>query len=369
MRVLIDGMPRTMGGIGSLMMNLVEHGVKVGDGETLSFDMIVPDGSRYVPVLEKKGYPFHVTPPLYRLFAYVRFLKELFRENTYDYLWFNNTSKVNLLLPLYAKKHGAKLIAHPHGVDIEEKGVKRVAYKLLDAANRKKMFSLIDVPFACSEEAADIYYRGNDDLRRRTTIIRNGIDSARFSYSEEARKRIRDELSLAEDHILLGAVGRLTAVKNYPFLIRLLESLDARYTLIIIGVGEDEAALQQLIEEKGLEGRCRLLGPRSNVPEYLSAMDVFCMPSLHEGFPLSIVEAQCAGLPCLVSDSLPRGIEMTDLVSFLSLDDPDAWRDAILKAERRADRGAYTEAVRAAGYDIGTSYGVLRRILFGEERL
>lgn len=367
MKVLIDGMPRTTGGIGSLVMNLVKYGKRTGDEMNLSFDFIVPAGSHYISELNENGFSFHVSPPLYQLPAYYRFLKALFKQNAYDYLWFNNTSKVNLLLPLYAKKHGVKLIAHPHGVDMEEKGIKRVVYKLLDVVNRKKMFSLIDVPFACSEEAANVYYRGNDSLRQRTTIIRNGIAVGDYAYIEEKRQKIRYELSIAENDILLGAVGRLTAVKNYPFLIRLMEGLDAKYTLIIIGVGEDQATLQKLIEEMGLSGRCHLLGSRSNVPEYLSAMDVFFLPSFHEGFPFSVVEAQCAGLPCLVSDSLSHRIKITDLVSFLPLNNLDAWQNTVLKTERKTNREAYAEVVRTAGYDIGAAYEALRCNLCGEE--
>ena len=80
------------------------------------------------------------------------------------------------------------------------------------------------------------------------------------------------------------------------------------------------------------------------------------------------MEAQCTGLPCLVSASLSRRIEITDLVSFLPLDDFDAWHDAILKVQRKTDRKAYSDVVRTAGYDIGASYEVLRRILLGEGR-
>lgn len=356
MRIIVDGIPRTVGGIGSLILNLAEFSKAAGDGDKITFEFIISVRSAYVPILEEKGYAYHVAPAVSEVGKYRRFVEKLFSENAYDYLWFNNTSKVNLILPSAAKRRDVKVIAHTHGVNIEETGVKRLAFQALNRLNRRRMFSLIDVPLACSGAAADVYYAGSRALREQTAIITNGIETERFRYSAEKRRALRAEMGLGEREILLGAVGRLTAVKNYPLIIRMLSALDDRYRLIILGVGEDQAALQALIEELGLQGRCSLLGKRENVPDYLSAMDYFLIPSINEGMPFSVIEAQCAGLPCLVADTLTREVAITDRVRFLPIDGSEVWAKAIREGAPGGDREAYAPMVAKAGYSIEETY-------------
>ena len=367
MRILVDGMPRTKGGIGSLILNIAEYARNYCKNDDLTFDFIIAGRSGYLPFLEENGYRYYMAPPVSEVKKYQQFLRSLFAGSKYDFLWFNNTSKVNLMLPTYAKKQGVKLITHPHGVDMEEKGMKRIVFKALDRLNEGKMFSLIDVPFACSEEAADVYYRGSASLREKTVIIRNGINTDAFSFDPVRRKKVRDELGVKDGEILLGAVGRLTAVKNYPFLIELLRRLDEKYKMIILGEGEDKTLLEELIRENGLSDRCFLLGSKENVRDYLSAMDVFLMPSLNEGMPYSIIEAQCAGLPCVVSDTLSPNMKITDLVAFVSLDDPQAWITSIVEGSRSADRKQYKEKVIASGYGIEQTYSAFKRAIGVED--
>lgn len=357
MRILVDGMPRTVGGIGSLIMNIAEEAKKRGDD--VVFDFIISDYSAYIPLLEEKGYKYFVTPRVKDTKKYKSSITTIFRENAYDFLWFNNTSKVNIVLPEIAKKiGGVKIIAHPHGVDFEEKGIKRAVFKFLDVLHKKRMFSLIDVPFACSEKAADVYYKHNKSLRENTKVIRNGIFASGYLFSTENRKRIRTDLGLTDEDILLGAVGRLTKVKNYPFLIDLMRNLPTHYKLIIIGEGEDHEVLQELIIRSEMSERCYLLGKKSNVNEYLSAMDFFLMPSFNEGMPYSIIEAQANGLRCLVSDTLSREMGITDLVSFASTKNLNSWINYLQEKNNKIDRKSYTERIRESGYSIEDSYNL-----------
>ena len=358
MRILVDGMPRSVGGIGSLIMNIAE--VAKNRNDDVRFDFIISDHSAYIPILEEKGYSYYVVPRISERKKYKECITEIFQNQKYDYLWFNNTSKVNLMLPEIAKKVGkTKIMTHSHGVDFEEKGIKRIVFKILDSLHEKRMYSLIDVPLACSEEAADVYYKHDKKLREKTKVIRNGVFTSKYEFSALNRKKIREELGLKDNEILLGAVGRLTKVKNYSFLIDLMKELPDSYKLIIIGEGEDHEALQKQIENLGLPESCFLLGKKSNVNEYLSAMDYFLMPSLNEGMPFSIVEAQTNGLRCVVSDTLSKEVAITDLVSFASLDDSHAWIDCLMSDGKDINRSSYTERIKAAGYSIEDSYDIL----------
>lgn len=363
MKILVDGMPRTVGGIGSLILNMAE--VARNRKDDVSFDFIISDHSAYVPVLEEKGYTYFIVPSIRDVKEYRRCIASLFKEHTYDYLWFNNTSKVNIVLPRLAKRiGGAKLITHTHGIDFEEKGIKRAAFVALDALHEKEMFSLIDVPLACSEQAANVYYKHDKGLRNKTVVIRNGVFTSRFLFSSENRNRIRAELGLSNDDVLLGAVGRLTKVKNYSFLIDLMNDLPDKYTLILLGEGEEHAALQNQIAGSRASGRIQLLGKKDAVNEYYSAMDYFLMPSFNEGMPFSIIEAQANGLPCIVSDTLTREMAITDLVRFAPLGDKAAWIDLLKEPETKdVDRAAYVERVREAGYSIEDTYDLFIRSL------
>lgn len=363
MKILVDGMPRTVGGIGSLILNMAE--VARNRKDDVSFDFIISDHSAYVPVLEEKGYTYFIVPSIRDVKEYRRCIASLFKEHTYDYLWFNNTSKVNIVLPRLAKRiGGAKLITHTHGIDFEEKGIKRAAFVALDALHEKEMFSLIDVPLACSEQAANVYYKHDKGLRNKTVVIRNGVFTSRFLFSSENRNRIRAELGLSNDDVLLGAVGRLTKVKNYSFLIDLMNDLPDKYTLILLGEGEEHAALQNQIAGSRASGRIHLLGKKDAVNEYYSAMDYFLMPSFNEGMPFSIIEAQANGLPCIVSDTLTREMAITDLVRFAPLVDKAAWIDLLKEPETKdVDRAAYVERVREAGYSIEDTYDLFIRSL------
>ena len=360
MRVLVDGIPYTIGGIGTLVVNIADYNHKING--PYEFEFLVPPGSAYIPILQRKGYTYYVVPKLRNFFAYRKVIKQVVTNKSYDFLWYNNTSKANLTLPLFAKKYGnMRIIVHPHGVAPEEHGIKRLILSTLNQLHERKLFQLVDIPFACAEEAADYYYRNNQALRKKVTIIRNGIDAEQFAFSEGKRAEIRAALGLSDDDVLLCAVGRLTAVKNYSFLINLINRLDSHYKLMLIGEGEDRPILEAQIEEDHLQNRTFLLGKQSNVSWYLSAADIFLMPSFHEGMPFSAIEAQASGLPCLISDQVSEEVAITDLVQFIPLE-LNKWSEVLLINKTR-NRVQYAEKIANAGYSIDTSYGLFRQII------
>ena len=365
MKILVDGIPRTIGGIGTLVMNMAECARKQTNEQEFEFEFIIAKESGYLAFLTEKNYKYYIAPSVSNIREYKFFLAELFNGNKFDYLWFNNTSKVNIWLPLYAKKNGIRVITHPHGSDIEEKGIKRIVFKMLNFLNEKKMYSIIDIPFACSEKAADLFYRRNIDLRKRVMIIRNSISTSKFSFSSGAREVIRNELGINDTDILIGAVGRLTRVKNYAFLIYVLEKLEKKYKLVIIGDGEDKEELSSLIEEKKVKDRCFLLGMKTNTFDYYAAMDMFLMPSFNEGFPYSIVEAQSEGLPCIVSNTLSKELKITDLVSFVSIENTAKWVEQIKMTRIIETREKYAKAIEEKGYDIESSFKVFEKAIKG----
>ena len=352
MKILVDGLPRTVGGIGTLIMNIVNKSRELG--ENIEFEFFVPTGSRYLEILGEKKEKFYLVPPVSKTKEYKAFMTKLFQENNYDFLWFNNTSKVNIYRPRIAKNVGhCKVITHIHGSCIEASGKRKVVMTVLDKLNAHEMYGLIDIPLACSKVSARNYYH-NKELLDRTVIIYNGIETDKFTYSESDRNAIRQELELTDNDILLGTVGRLTAIKNYPFIINMMRDLPENFKLIIAGIGEDDKMLENLIKENNLSSRCKLLGLRKDISQLLSAMDVFLLPSFSEGMPFSIIEAQASGLPCLMSNTLSSELDITGLVLSVTIDDaPKVWADEILKLHiGKTDRKEYSSKVKDAGYDI-----------------
>lgn len=352
MKILIDGIPRDIGGIGTLIINIVNYNAK--SDKKIDFDFLVPKKSQYTSVLEQKGYRYFEVPKVCTK-EYKNKVSKVFNDNLYDYVWINNTSKINIALPREAKKYGVKVIMHSHGVAAEERGLKWLVFKVIEKIQEKKYCSLIDIPFACSETSAEFFY--TEELRKKCVIVSNGIEVEKFLFNQKNREVIRKELNMKDNDVVLGAVGRLTNVKNYSFLIKLMPELNDNVKLLILGDGEDFHLLQGLIRDLNLSNRVFLLGKHTDVERYLSAMDIFMMPSLNEGLPFSLVEAQANGLKCLVSTGVTEEAKLTTEVIFIDLNDKQAWISAVNKALPTIEyRVNANKEICRAGFSIDHSY-------------
>jgi glycosyltransferase involved in cell wall biosynthesis len=147
----------------------------------------------------------------------------------------------------------------------------------------------------------------------KVSVIYNGVDLAGWPASRLERQKKRLELRLGAEDVLLGAVGRLDAQKGFSFLIDAMARLKKNFKcrLVILGEGPLRPALEKQIRRHHLEGRVMLLGERSDVTSWLSALEIFVLPSLWEGLPNSLLEAMALGLPCVASnvDGVPEVIK------------------------------------------------------------
>ena len=215
----------------------------------------------------------------------------------------------------------------------------------------------------CGEKAGRRLF-GEKAWEKRGNLILNGVDIASFTYDAQKRNAIRDQLGLG-NRFVMGHAGHLAEVKNQSFLLELMpEVLKHRpdALLLLLGEGPDRPMLEQKIRDMGLEAHVIMTGNVTNVADYLSAMDVFAFPSLYEGLPLSILEVQANGLPCVISTGVPEDVFLTDLLKPLALSDPkDTWVEAILSA-RRGDTESYNRLLRNSGYAVEQSMGKIYRI-------
>ena len=357
MKILVSGVPRSFGGIGTLIENMAACNAQ--QENPLSFSFLVPQGSPYAPHFEQQGYRVIPVPPLSRIRAYRRVLKEAFDRESYDAVWINNTSKVDMILPVLARKHGVKILYHSHGVDCEEQGLKRLFFQAVECLTRNKLFRMIDMPLACSKASADYFYKGYRHPER-IILIKNGIRVERFRFRAEVRESVRMELKLGEGETAVCSCGRLSAVKNNQLLIRTMALLPPGFRLFLIGKGDEEQMLRSLAVECGVADRVCFLGFRTDVERLLNGMDIYAMPSLNEGMPFSLIEAQTNGLPCVVTENISREVALTDLVRFVSIDDAEKWASCIKTLPRNDCRVLGAEEVRRAGFGMEDSFSAFR---------
>lgn len=201
-----------------------------------------------------------------------------------------------------------------------------IAHNSINSSIMEKFFKKLTLTFAtklvaCGEKAGRYMYG-----KKNFSVIYNSVDIDKFSFNEEKRNKIRSELQIDKDDILFGNIGRLTKQKNQIFLVNLLneikkrdQKLFSKIHLIILGNGELKDSLCKYIEEINLGNKLVLHEAVRNIDEYYDAMDVFLLPSLYEGFPVSLVEAQVSGLTCIVSDTVDSTSKINENVFFNKL--------------------------------------------------
>ena len=251
---------------------------------------------------------------------------------------------------LAAKQAGVPVrIAHSHSALINGGGIKKQAY---ETAMRRLILSCATDLVGCGNAAGERLF-GKEAFHQRGKLILNGIDTAAFAFDAYKRSEMREQLGL-EDSFVIGHTGHLMEVKNQSYLIRLLPEIKKRKSntkLLLLGEGPDRPMLEQLIRDMHLDGDVIMTGNVRNVPDYLSAMDVFALPSLFEGMPLSILEVQTNGLPCVLSERVPDDVKQTDLIRTVLLSEPEKWIESIC-ASNRSNSEAYSSMMERCGFDV-----------------
>ena len=284
----------------------------------------------------------------YNYFSFAKQWKEFFRAHPeYKIIHCHVRSVASIVLKI-AKRNGLKTICHSHSTS-NGYGMKSVAKKML----QRRISEYCDHYLACSKESAEWLY--GKEISKKCLIINNAIDVSKYKYNAKVRKKVRIELGL-DDKILIGQVGRMEAVKNHVFSLKLLRELlksNKSYHLLIVGSGTQKDNIIKRAKEIGVYNNITILESRNDVNELMQAMDVFVMPSLYEGLPLALIEAQAASLPCMISDTIKDGILIDKTVAKLKLDSLEKW---VRRVEGLVVNGNEREDVSAiivkSGFDI-----------------
>jgi len=251
-----------------------------------------------------------------------------------------------------------KRICHSHSTNNERANTlfRKIYFRIMEITINLFATDML----ACGHNAG-AYLFGKRALKSgKVVVFPNAIDLKKYEVlTNDDILRLRRSFGLSEDTIIVGHVGRFTEPKNHKFFIPLMEYVKVNslnMCLILVGDGELKDSIQKLVDEKGLNKYIKFLGVRQDIPELMNMFDVFVMPSLYEGLPVTLVEAQAAGTPCVVSDNVTREVDMgLNLVEFVPLDSPvETWIEKIIEKAGKKCRNLdkIREVYRKRKYDV-----------------
>ena len=327
------------------------------DPDGLTVDWLTPyrcNNRQYAQILEEKGGKVYelglsYTPGKSRWHV-IAPLDRFFREHAYDAVHIHSGStSILAIVSWLAHGYGIKrIIVHSHTA-----GNHGFKSKLIKIAFSPVLKSCPTDYLACSMDAAVTKYPAAA-VKNHLTVINNGINLDKYRADTETRQRIRQEMNIPSDARVIGHVGRFSREKNHAFLLdvfaRLLKKRGDCF-LLLVGDGELMQAVREKAESLGIAERVRFAGFVNNVADYYQAMDLFALSSLYEGFPIALVEAQAAGLPCVYADQVTADASIGQNVCRLPLNDTDAWVSAIEDhlADGRSDN---RQKLLEKGFDI-----------------
>lgn len=333
------------GGFENFIMNIYR---KI-DRKQVQFDFIVhlkKDNAYDEEIESLGGKLFYVTRksknPIRNFFE----MRKVVKENHYDIVCRHSDSAFTVVDLLATKLGGAKkIIMHSHSTTTGNVKIHNFF--------RSWMSWVPTHRFACSKAAGQWMF-GDLDF----TFVPNAIDTSEYLYHADIRESMRKEWNIESKNVY-GHVGNFVYAKNHLFLLDVFKKIslkDENAVLFLVGEGELREEIEKKIVELELQDKVILTGRRKDVVRFLQMFDLFLFPSVYEGLPVSMVEAQCTGLPCLISSSITDEIMLTDCVRQKSLDESlENWAKTameMLEMGKQEERHSRQEEIKKAGYGI-----------------
>ena len=318
------------------------HGDRNGDFE----EEILTMGGRFYQFPHMRKNPI----------AYRKAWRNFWREHRGEYRAFHmhTNSLANIIAMEEAYDADVPIrIIHSHS-SYANKGKLQLLNDCIHKLHRKRIGVIATNLIACSNKAAEWMFGGMKLGKKNVVLLNNGIDIYKFKYCVEDRKRIREELAISDDIFLIGQVGAFLPVKNHNFSIDFFKKLkneNENVKLMLIGEGSLKNDIEHKVKENGLSEDVLFLGKRSDIECLLSSMDLFIMPSLYEGLPVSLVEAQANGVPTLASNTITKEVKFNDNLRYCSIDSGvSKWIEEIPKLGK--EHVANIKEIVQRGFDI-----------------
>lgn len=336
------------GGLETMLMNYYRH----IDRSKVQFDFLVHrefEADYDAEIHELGGKIYHISRLIPWSHSYRRKLKHFFQEHPeYKIVHVHQDCLSSVTLQCAMECGVPVRIAHSHNSN-QDRNWKYIVKRYY----MKKIPIYATDLLACSNAAGKWMFRENT-----FQIVHNAINIVKYKYSPEISQKIRKQFDI-EKKIVIGHVGRFNPQKNHEFLIDIFAECikkNSNAVLMLVGDGEGRKKIQDKVNKLGINKNVIFAGVRTNVNELMQAMDLFVFPSLYEGLGISIIEAQAAGLPCVISNMIPsESIVTENLVSVMQLSDSTLnWADHILSRVIEERRDCSEEIIKA-GYDIETA--------------
>jgi glycosyltransferase involved in cell wall biosynthesis len=307
------------GGLETMLMNYYRQ----VDRTKIQFDFMVhrnEEGHYDKEIIDLGGKLFRmpqIRPGNYRL--YFKQLDEFFKKHSYYKVVHSHINENSSFVLRAANRADIPCrIAHSHlsdlGLDL------KYPFRLYA---RSVMKNNPNNYFACSKKAGEWLFGKNHPDRGDIKVLNNAVDVKKFKFNEQVRARVRNELQTG-NKLVIGHIGRINKQKNHDFLIDIFKEVQEREPdslLVLAGEGHLRKAVEQKVKSLGLSEHVRFLGVREDVADLFQSFDLFLFPSLFEGLPVVLVEAQAAGLNCIVSDTITKETDITGRLKFKSLND------------------------------------------------
>ena len=339
------------GGAETMIMNLY----RAMDKSKVQFDFIIHNDNEnaYVDEIKALGGEVYVFPKftLKNSCSYKKHWNEFLDKHREYKILHSHVRSYAIVFIRIAKSYGLKTIVHSHSTS-NGSGIKARIKGLLQLSLRKEC----DYLFACSKISGEWLFGKKAVNSPNYRMIKNAIDTDKYKVDSSIRNEYRRSFN-AEDKTIYGHIGRLSEPKNHRFLLEVFNDIikkDHNSLLIIVGEGSYRLQIELWIRELHLEESVIMTGSRSDIPQLLSAMDVFLFPSLWEGLPVTVVEAQAAGLPSIISDRVTSEVAVSEAVTYLPIDQgAECWVDCALRSIGK--RFNVIENIKTAGFDVSSS--------------
>lgn len=362
---IVDSM--NTGGIQAFLMNMYRN----IDRSKIQFDFLIFREGKQVyedEILGLGGIIYKVPGRKHGILKNRRAIRNFFKQHTeYTVVHYNASSLSDVTAIREAERQKIPVrIIHSHSTNTPSN---KKIHRILHGIHKGKISSLANVYLACSDLAAFWMYSGTP-AEKEYRIIKNGVDIQKFSFSPSIREKIRKQLEVA-DNFVLGHVGRFSAVKNHRFIIDVFAKLRTEYPqlkpkLVLVGDGELLEQIEIYAQQREVASDTSFLGRRNDVADLMQAFDHLILPSFYEGFPVTAIEAQAAGLPCTISATITKETIIKENARMLDINgELESWvKDIGLKKRRITDN----QSLYINGFDIQTTVNQLSTIYLGETK-
>lgn len=329
--LVVNTVPFGKGGISSVIMNYYEN----MDLTLFQMNFVVNEeiDIDYKSCMDEKGAGIFILNRNRNPIKYMFSLYQILKNEEYDVVHIHGNSATMVVETLPAVAANVKnRIVHCHNTKCNHPVISKILNILFKRTYKKAL--------ACSKAAGDwLFGEGNFE------VLPNGIDTEKYRFSEETRVKVRDELGV-KDKFVVGHVGFMNEQKNHEKLLAIFFELRRKksnaHLLCVTGSPHVPLHIQKLIRKYDIEKNITVLFQRTDVNRLLQAMDVFVFPSKWEGLPVSAMEAQITGLPCVVSDKVTKEMDFGDIRWQSIEDEPKVWVHAIMNIKQdNEDRKTY----------------------------